>query len=181
MVQVNHFKADQSGWIGSIIMLAFAVIAMIKFNQSGLIFFLMLFLRDIFAAWFLMTREVSQDKSTNKFHELLAYASSAFPFLYVQQADLSLSAIKISSIMAIIGFMVSTLALFELGTSFGVSPTKRSIKNGGLYRYFRHPMYLGYVIAESGFMLLAPINIGLFALSVAMYWVRAKIENKILD
>jgi len=180
MRSINHFKADLTGWIGALCMLVFAVIAIYKFNQSGLLFFLMLFLRDIFAAWFLITREISQQKATNKIYELLAYTSSALPLFYIQQSDASLFALKLCSLMAIFGFMISTLALFELGTSFGISPTKRSIRDGGLYRYFRHPMYLGYVIAESGFMLLSPLNIGLFVISVIMYWLRAKTENKIL-
>lgn len=60
--------------------------------------------------------------STPFISETLAYAS--LPFLLV-------------------GIIISTIALFNLGKGFGVIAAHRDIKTQGLYQYVRHPLYLG--------------------------------------
>ena len=83
--------------------------------------------------------------------------------------------------LAILGFTISTLAIFDLGSSFGVSPANRGLVTNGLYRYARHPMYTGYVIAEFGFVLLNPINLIIWVISVGFYFARTKIEERVLS
>ena len=43
-------------------------------------------------------------------------------------------------------------AKFTLGRAFGLLPAQRSIVVAGPYRLVRHPMYLGYLIADVGFL-----------------------------
>jgi len=39
-------------------------------------------------------------------------------------------------------------AIFSLGRSFGIVPSDRGIKTGGLYRYVRHPIYSLYLLSD---------------------------------
>lgn len=64
----------------------------------------------------------------------------------------------------------------------GVSPAKRGDKcTKGLYRIINHPMYVGYVIAQFGWVLLNPWNFTIFLLSIILFSFRTKYENMILD
>ena len=178
---INHFRADPMGWVGSIVMLGFAGYAFWRWHLSGFIFFLLLVLRDVVAAWFLITRNPSSIKKTNRFAEILAYVSSGWAFLYLSADERTASASLIASCLSIAGFTLSTLSLFDLGKSFGVSPANRGVVRSGVYRYFKHPMYVGYVISEAGFIVLNPWNMALWGLSITLYLFRAKIEANIFS
>lgn len=177
---INHYRADPSGWIGSIVMFLFSIIAIWKWQTTGFIFFALLTLRDLAATWFLLTRNPSLKKSKPSWKDILAYLSSAFPFFYLG-ADTPTNMYVMVNLITIAGFTLSTLALIELGQSFGVSPSNRGVVRSGVYRLTKHPMYLGYAISEIGFVLLNPINIFLWITSGTLYCFRAKLENKVLD
>ena len=180
LVTINNYKADPTGWIGSGIMFLFALIAGYRWHDTGTIFFALLVLRDLAASWFLLTRNINKQNSVPITIEILAYVSSAIPFIYFGSSHSIHNGELISTVLAIIGFSISTLALFDLGQSFGVSPANRGIVRTGLYRYIKHPMYLGYVISEFGFILLNPFNIIIWSTSAILYFFRTKFENKAL-
>jgi len=161
-------------------MFIFAMIAGYRWYTSGLIFFALLVVRDLAASWFLISRKRSKEINDSRLIELLAYISSASPFLYLNSGYSLANADLISSILAIVGFTISTLALFDLGASFGVSPANRGVVRTGLYRYIRHPMYSGYAISELGFIFLNPVNLIIYCISICLYFLRAKHESKIL-
>lgn len=177
---INHYKADYSGWIGSGVMFIFALIAGYRWYTSGLVFYALLVVRDLAASWFLISRKPSKGITDSRPSVLLAYVSSACPLIYLDSYHSLPQAALVSSILAIIGFTISTLALFDLGVAFGVSPANRGVVRAGLYRYVRHPMYSGYVIAEFGFVLLNPINLIIWAILVGLYIARTKIEDRVL-
>lgn len=162
-------------------MFIFALVAGYRWHTTGLIFYALLILRDLTAAWFLISRKPSLDKADSKLTSTLAYVSSAWPFIYLNSLNSLPHAGIISSILAIFGFTLSTLALFDLGSSFGVSPANRGAVRTGLYKYIRHPMYSGYVIAEFGFVLLNPFNLIIWIISVGLYFTRTKLEDRVLE
>ncbi len=178
--KINNYKVDSSGWIGSVIMFIFALIAAYRWHTSGLIFFALLVVRDLTASWFLISRKPRKEKNDSRLSEVLAYVSSSCPFIYLNSMHSLPQAGLVSSILAIIGFAISTLALFDLGGSFGVSPANRGVVRTGLYRYVRHPMYSGYAISELGFVFLNPVNLIIYCISIVFYLLRAKLESKIL-
>ncbi|MBN2352327.1 MAG: isoprenylcysteine carboxylmethyltransferase family protein [Spirochaetales bacterium] len=86
----------------------------------------------------------------------------------------------IGSIIALVGCVISALAVFHLRRSFSVLIQVRDIVKHGLYRYSRHPIYFGYIISAVGLTLTSPqlfflifslIHIGLFVF-------RAYLEEK---
>ena len=75
-------------------------------------------------------------------------------------------------IFAGIGLLIALISMLNLGESlrFGLPQEKITLKNQGLYKYSRNPMYLGFYIMEISSMLLTLnpiiIVIGIYAISV---------------
>lgn len=177
-LRINSFKSDPTGWIGSSVMLVFSAIAVWRWSHAGLIFFALTGLRDLLAAWFLLIRNPNRVAGRNNFASLLAYASSALPLMYLSpSASTSPITETVAICLAIVGYALATLALIELGPSFGISAANREKVTSGVYHWISHPMYLGYVIAESGAVVLDSRNLYLFALSAVLYVFRASLES----
>ena len=49
--------------------------------------------------------------------------------------------------------MFAIYAKIFLGRSFGIVAADRGIVSGGPYRIVRHPIYLGYLVTDIGFLL----------------------------
>jgi protein-S-isoprenylcysteine O-methyltransferase Ste14 len=85
--------------------------------------------------------------------------------------------------------MICSLGLFlvvsgkiSLGRSFGLVPANRGVVSSGMYRFVRHPIYLGYLITHVGFAIANPLGWNwavLMAADVALM-VRAVLEEKTL-
>ena len=65
------------------------------------------------------------------------------------------------SILQGIGLIIMTVALWNLGKSFGIVAANRGIKRSGLYGWVRHPLYGGELIFFTGFLLttFSPYNL----------------------
>ena len=74
---------------------------------ARLVFFGLLVVRDLAASWFLISRKLSKVKATSRISEVLAYLSSAWPFIYFDSHHSLPEAGLISSILAIVGFTIS--------------------------------------------------------------------------
>lgn len=173
-------KNDYGKYFGSAMMIGFGVLAFYRWHQTQLIFFLLLVLRDFAAGYFFLKRKAAQSKGP-PFLKALAYISSAMPLLYFGPTVSSKVLFLVSDLSAIIGFLIVAFATIELGTSMGISPANRGFVHTGIYRYIKHPMYLGYVISEIGLVILNPLNIVLFSISLSLYLLRTKSENKIFQ
>jgi len=89
----------------------------------------------------------------------------------------------IVSFMIIAGGAIITLsAKVFLGRSFGVIPANRGVKSVGVYRFVRHPMYLGYMISHVGYLLVyfSLWNIVVYALVWTALYLRTIEEEKFL-
>jgi len=160
-------------------MIGFGAVAFYRWHQTQLIFFLLLVLRDFAAGYFFFKRTPAQSKGS-LIPSIMAYISSAMPLLYLGPTVETKSLFLASDLLAILGFLVVVFATVELGTSIGISPANRGHVRRGIYRYIKHPMYMGYVISETGLMLLNPMNLWVFAVSISLYGWRAFLENKLL-
>jgi len=60
---------------------------------------------------------------------------------------------KIGATLQFAGLLVQLYAKLSLGRSFGVLPATRGLVTHGAYRWLRHPIYFGYLIAHAGFLL----------------------------
>ena len=66
-----------------------------------------------------------------------------------------------------IGLLIVVAGKLSIGRSFGLAPANRGIVSTGMYRVVRHPIYLGYLITHTGFLLANPAGWNLFALAAA--------------
>lgn len=88
--------------------------------------------------------------------------------------------VSISLIM--VGGGTSLAAKLFLGRSFGMVAANRGVKNGGVYRLVRHPMYAGYMLNQLGFLLVffSVQNAAIYAAVWTALWLRAVEEEKFL-
>ena len=160
-------------------MFGFGVLALYRWHQTQLLFFLLLVIRDFAAGYFFLKRNVAKEKAA-LVPSALAYISSAMPLLYFGPVSTSKALFLGADLLSISGFLMVAFATLELGTSIGVAPANRGLVSSGIYRRIKHPMYLGYVISEVGMVLLNPVNVVLVVVSASLYAFRASAENKIL-
>ena len=180
--RVNSFRSDPSGHVGAAVMLGFAVWAGWRWAHTGLLFFLLLLLRDVVAAWFLITRRPDQMRQAFGRADMIAYVSSAMPLFYLAPTTSTGGIVAaLAEFLPIVGFSLSTLALLDLGQSFGVSPANRGRVESGVYRVLQHPMYVGYAVAEFGMVILNPINLAIWCASILHYRGRAVMETRVLS
>ena len=182
-MQVVVAKAtDYKKWIGGLIMLSFSLIGFLRWQASGELFFILLSFRDLIAAIFLIRREEAS-KSGSRLLASTAYISSALPLIYLSAPyGLETKMVKLTAdLFTIIGFLIVTWATIDLGTKLGVSPAKRGAKcTKGLYRFTSHPMYLGYAIAQLGWIFINQWNISIYLVSLVLFTIRGKAESNIL-
>jgi protein-S-isoprenylcysteine O-methyltransferase Ste14 len=79
-----------------------------------------------------------------------------------------------------VGLMVVIAGKLSLGRSFGLIPANRGIVSSGLYRFVRHPIYLGYLITHVAFVAANPSvwnDIALLARAVCEEHTLAKDER----
>ena len=62
----------------------------------------------------------------------------------------------VSVCIAAFGLMIVIGGKLSLGYSFGLLPANRGIVNRGLYRFVRHPIYLGYLLTHLPFLASNP-------------------------
>ena len=81
------------------------------------------------------------------------------------------------------GFVLVVGAFFSLNRSFGLAPENRGIKTGGVYRFVRHPMYLGYILAEVGFVCnsFSIFNLVILTVSILFLLLRLQAEERLLQ
>lgn len=86
-------------------------------------------------------------------------------------------------ILAVVGFVLWTVARFQLGNSFAVTAQARQLVTGGLYSKIRNPIYVfgSCVIAGTILVLGHPIWLLIFVLIVPLQLWRARKESRVLE
>ncbi|MGO4808926.1 isoprenylcysteine carboxylmethyltransferase family protein [Cupriavidus sp. 2MCAB6] len=85
--------------------------------------------------------------------------------------------------LQIAGLSWQIFAKVSLRYSFGILPANRGIVSSGAYRFVRHPIYLGYFVADVGFLLanFGLQNLLVYTLQYVMQAVRILREEKLLS
>lgn len=110
---------------------------------------------------------------------LIAFVGTAGP-LAARPVGAALLPSSITSVAMFCGLLLSVFAKLALNRSFGLVAANRGIKRRGPYRFVRHPMYLGYIVTQLGFLLasFSARNLLIYALSWLMNWLRIREEER---
>ena len=81
------------------------------------------------------------------------------------------------------GLVLVVGAFLSLNRSFGLAPENRGVKTAGAYKLVRHPMYLGYILAEVGFVFnnFSIFNLVVLAISALFLLLRLRAEEQLLQ
>jgi protein-S-isoprenylcysteine O-methyltransferase Ste14 len=85
--------------------------------------------------------------------------------------------------LAVVGFLLWTVARFQLGSSFTVSPQAKQLVTRGLYSRIRNPIYVFGSVFIAGYILLLgrPVWLLLFAGVIPLQIWRARKEAQVLE
>jgi protein-S-isoprenylcysteine O-methyltransferase Ste14 len=114
---------------------------------------------------------------------LLTMFSTFAPQL-VQPASLHpLAPESITLLVSAMGLILVVLGKLSLGRSFGLTPANRGVVSTGVYRFVRHPIYMGYLITHVGFLIANPIgwNFTILLAGDATLLLRAVREERTLS
>lgn len=98
-------------------------------------------------------RRRTTDISRNSADWVFAFAGTLLPLLVVRSDAPGLA---YGTPLLLSGFVIAVAAQWSLFRSFGVVAANRGVRTRGLYGLVRHPMYLGYLLTNIGFLVSNP-------------------------
>ncbi len=131
---------------------------------------------------FILVRRPPKELSLRIDDWILGFAGTLFAILISPPSGAPLAPPIVVTGLLMTGFAVHVSAKFALRRSFGVVAANRGIKATGLYRFVRHPMYLGYVVSQIGILLAGPTlaNILIVGICWLLFIKRIDAEERLL-
>jgi protein-S-isoprenylcysteine O-methyltransferase Ste14 len=121
----------------------------------------------LLVAWCYLRRGRASATSASAVAHLVAVVATVTPFGFalLPGRPIGLTRSVLASLLLVIGMAWSVWALRSLGRSLAILAQARSVVQRGPYRWLRHPLHLGEVVACLGLA----VNRGTFA--AALLWV----------
>jgi protein-S-isoprenylcysteine O-methyltransferase Ste14 len=96
--------------------------------------------------------------------------------------DDQLGRLLLSGVLIAVGWGIALAGIASLNRNFGLFPEARGLVTTGLYRYVRHPLYLGEIVAGLGLTIGTTFlpAIGLFAIQCGLLYWRSVFEERAL-
>jgi protein-S-isoprenylcysteine O-methyltransferase Ste14 len=150
-----------------------------------LIYRVLLVTYNVLLVILLLARSDAKATSSSMLPRIAAYAGTFGPFLlgFAESSEVTpgLALVGVSLQAAGMAFVVYSLSI--LRRSFGVAPQVRELVRHGPYRYIRHPLYVGEIVALTGAVLVGPSWQKLLILGVtaALQVYRAVQEERLMS
>lgn len=131
---------------------------------------------------FLLLRRATDAISLRPEDWLLGFAGTFMPLVQGPTSGVPLFSASVIVAFMLIGSVIHIAAKLTLRRSFGVVAANRGIKVNGAYQVVRHPMYLGYIISQAGFLMSGPTawNTVVFLSTVVLLILRIEVEERLL-
>jgi protein-S-isoprenylcysteine O-methyltransferase Ste14 len=119
--------------------------------------------------------------ATRPYPYLLAIVGCIAPWLIIPVGT-PIAPFWLATMLMTLGLGVTVAAKICLARSFGVVPANRGVKDNGPYRLVRHPMYLGYILNQCGYLMacFSLFNLSVYLVAWLMVVLRILEEEKIL-
>lgn len=174
------------GHLETLVFVLFYTLVFLKFSQALLTHpsaanALYLFDQTIILG-FMLFRRRARLVTERPLDFIMATAGTIFPMLAIPSTGQGVIPAALSTVLMTTGLLVHIGAKLSLRRSFGIIPADRGIMSGGVYRFVRHPMYLGYMIVEAGLLLSGPVawNALIFGIHWLLLIYRMVAEERIL-
>jgi protein-S-isoprenylcysteine O-methyltransferase Ste14 len=167
-----------------VVLLLFALLVVSAFRHfaatRSIRFLGILVINSLFLGLF-MTRRAATAETDSLPLWLLGVAGTACPLLLRPSDGAGL--MGIGSIIQITGIVLIASGLLSLRRSFAVVPANRGIREGGLYRIVRHPIYFSELVAILGVVLVNPslANWAIWLCECGLQFARARAEEEFLS
>jgi len=111
---------------------------------------------------------------------LLSVTGTALPLL-LRPSDAAVF-VRVGTAIQVAGIAMVVAGLLSLRRSFAVVPGNRGIRDGGLYRIVRHPIYFAELVALLGVVLVSPTvaNWAVWLCECGVQFARAIAEEEFL-
>ena len=132
-------------------------------------------------AFFLLIRR-GTDRISTRFRDwAIAFGGTLLPLMIAKGGDPIHG--EIGAALMLTGLCIHIGAKLSLRRSFGLVAADRGIKAHGLYALVRHPMYIGYITAHIGYLLIAPSwwNLAVYAAAWPLLVARIFAEERLLQ
>ena len=143
----------------------------LRFGQSVVISDFMVLITETMMVIMVLFRRRTQNISLRPTDWALAFSATCLSLLARPFPGNAHALSQFAVILTILGVSIQLIAKFTLGRRFGVVAANRGLCVSGPYRIVRHPIYMGYVILHTGFLLLNP-HIWNFCVFAALYSVQ---------
>ncbi|MBX5161815.1 MULTISPECIES: methyltransferase [unclassified Rhizobium] len=143
----------------------------------------LLLVSEAAATFLILTRRPTRNASLRLFDWMVTAIGTLFPLLASPSATEPLAPLALCGTVLALGFVLQISAKLSLRRSFGLLPANRGIKIGGPYKFVRHPMYAGYLMAHIGFFMAHPSlwNFAIYATALAAQCFRLLAEERLLQ
>lgn len=133
---------------------AFVYYTAVNYNPHHWLNFAMA-MTDVVTVWFVLIRRPATSVSPDPQDWMLALGGTLLAML-ARPGGTALIPPAAAISMVAGGTLISLAAKFSLARSFGLAPANRGVRMRGAYVFVRHPMYLGYAVVHSAYLLMNP-------------------------
>lgn len=155
---------------------------LMSYSDDGRLANLLLLPSEGLVVVFLLLRRRTTEISRSPWEWLMALAATCAPLMVTPGVGSPLIAPVAAALLLLVGMLLQVHAKLVLGRSFGCVPAHRGLKLVGPYRFVRHPMYAGYLLGHTAFLLINPTpwNACVYLVSYATQVPRLLAEERLL-
>ncbi len=153
-----------------------------NFLQTGRITGLLLLASEFLVVVLTVFRRPAVTVDRRWHSRVIVAASLTGPLLVRPTVDGAVLPDAVTALVSGAGLLAAIAGKVALGRSFGLLPANRGIVCAGPYRLIRHPIYLGYLMNDAGFLLahLTLWNLVVLLIGIAAQMVRILYEETML-